>query len=476
MKVVGVERLPGSVVAMTVEVGPEEFSPAMEKSFRKNAMKLNVPGFRKGKAPRKLIEKMYGVGVFYEDAVDFAYPDAYAKALEEIGVEPVEQADVSVKDLSEQGFSFEAKVAVYPEVVLGQYKGLPARRKTAEVSDADVDAEVERLRERNAALSTVEREAQNGDTAVIDFEGFVDDVAFEGGKAEGHSLELGSGQFIPGFEEQILTHKAGDSFDVNVSFPAEYHSEELAGKAAVFKVTLHEVKEKMRPELDDEFAKDVSEFETLGEFRADIRRRMEESSQKSLDDAYENALLDQVIAGLTADVPQAMIDQQLETLVSNLSYRLASQGMNLDAYLSMTGGSVEDIRRDYLPIADRQVRCSLAFDAVAREEKLEISDEELDAEYTKMAEQYHMEASQIKKVVPERQMRGDLLSAKAANLIKDSAVEGDPPEPVKVDMDKAPAAEGSASEDKPGANKPEKKPRARKASEADKTEPEAKEA
>lgn len=480
MKLLNAERRPGSVAVLTVEVGSEEFAPALEQSVKRNTARITVPGFRRGKAPRKMIEKMYGTGVFLEDAVEIAYPKAFQEAADEAGVIPLERADVSIKELGEEGFTFEATVQVYPTVELGAYKGLKARRQTAEISDEDVDAEVERLRERNSALAAAERPAQMGDTVTLDFEGFSDGVPFPGGKSENHSLELGSGQFIPGFEEQVAGHSAGDAFSVNVTFPEQYHAEDLAGKDVVFECLLKEVKEKLTPELDDEFAKDVSEFNTVDELKADLRRSLLDNRQKELDLDFEERLVDQVVAGLKAELPQVMLDRQTDSLLQNFAYRLQTTGMTVDQYLSMTGMTVEEMRREYRPAAERQVKAALAFEAIAEAEGMEISEEEMEAEYGKLAQQYRMEPDRVRRSVPPESVRGDLLNLKAAQLVRDSAVEGDPDpiaeppaEPPAETPAEPPAAEAPAEKPKPKRTKkaaaPAETPEGKEAPKARKT-------
>ncbi len=409
-------------VTLTIEVGADEFEQAQTKAFQKNVGRINVPGFRKGKAPRKIIERMYGENVFFEDAVGIAYPAAYAEALEQSGVEPVDQADINILEITSDGFSFEAKIPIKPELTMGQYKGLSAAMPEVVVAEADIDAELERLRERNARQVTVEREALDGDDVLFDFEGFVDGVAFEGGKADNHMLKLGSGQFIPGFEEQLVGAKAGDHVTVRVTFPQEYHAENLAGKEATFECDVHEVKETVKPELCDDFAGDVSEFDTLEELKTSIRGRFEASRKNDADRAFEESLIDQLIAGAEVELHDCMIDKQLDNIMQDFSYRLQQQRIDLKTYLSITNQTVEDLLAQHRPLAERYVRTNLIFEKVAELEALEVSQEELDAEYARLAERYKMELDQIKLSLDADMIRRDLLSLKASEFIKENAV------------------------------------------------------
>ena len=371
MKLKSVEKLENGKVCLEIQVEKAEFDAAMDKSYHKNAPKITVPGFRKGKAPRKMIERMYGAGVFTEDAVNFAYPEAYEAALAESGYEPVEQADVELVEMDENGFTVKATVTVKPEVKLGNYKGIEAEKPAAKVTKKDIDAEINSMLERNARLVTVEREAKDGDTVVIDFEGFVDDVAFEGGKGENYSLKLGSNQFIPGFEAQLVGKKAGEDADVNVTFPTEYHAEDLAGKAAIFKVKVHEVKETELPVADDEFAKDVSEFETLDELKKSIEAKIKDSREKMADEAFENAVLDEIVKNMKVDLPDVMIENQLDKICDDFANRLGAQGVTLDQYLQMMQSNMEDFRKNFRSGAEHQVKVQLALEAIAKAEKLE---------------------------------------------------------------------------------------------------------
>lgn len=412
-----------NVVELEIAVGAKELEEAAAKVFKRKGKTITIPGFRKGKATRGMIEKMYGEGVFLEDAVNDLYPAAYEEAVEQAGIDPVDRADVEILTLDkETGFTFRATVTVKPEVSVKDYKGISAEKVIGEVSDEDVDKEIEQLRERNARSITIEdRPAQNGDATVIDFEGFVDGVAFDGGKGDGYQLTLGSGQFIPGFEEQIVGHTLGEEFDVNVTFPEEYHSDELAGKASVFKVKLHEIKGKELPELDDEFAKDVSEFDTLAEFKDDVRKKLQENSDRKAQEDFETKLVDQVIENLESDIPECMFENKIDELVRDFEYRLSSQGMNMQLYLQYTGMEMDSFRKSFREQAERQVKIRLALEKIAELEGLEASDEEVEKELEKMAEAYKTDIERLRTMIPVKDVKHDIKAQKAIDLIRDSA-------------------------------------------------------
>lgn len=410
-------------VELVVEVDAARFEEAVAKAYKKNIGRMNVPGFRKGKAPRPFVEKIYGKGVFYEDAVNALYPEALDEAIKESGYEYVEdKIDLDVDKVGEEGLVFRAVITVKPEVELGDYKGLKVTKKSAAVSDEDVDAELKKVQERNARLVSVEgRAAENGDTVTFDFEGFVDGEPFEGGKAENYTLVLGSGQFIPGFEEQLVGKSVDEEVDVNVTFPADYHAAELAGKPAVFKCKVHEIQVKELPELNDDLAKDTSDFDTLDELKADLRGKLEHQREHEVEDAFETQLLDKLLEGFKAEVPEAMYTHRIDDSVRDFGYRLQAQGLTLDTYLQYTGMDMEAFRAGFREQAEKQVKCRLALEKVAALENIEPTAEDLEAEYTKYAEQYSMDIEKVKSLVPESELKKDLAVAKAMDLLKESA-------------------------------------------------------
>ena len=423
MELKNTEKQEHSVVALTIEITKAEFEAAKDKAFKKTGKNITVPGFRKGKAPRKMIEKLYGEGVFFEEAFNIIYPDAMEMAVEKSDIKPVGRADVDLGDPAEEGgLTIIAKVPVEPEVELGEYKGIEVEKETVKVLQADVKAELNRMAQRNARTETVERKAKKNDTVDIDFEGFVDGVPFEGGKAEHHELTLGSGAFIPGFEDQLIGCKAGDEKDVVVTFPEEYHAKELAGKEATFKCKVHKVEETILPEIDDEFAKDVSDTcETLDDLKKEITERLKAERQEAADNAFEEKVLDAVIDGMKADIPAAMIDAQVDTIVQDFGYRLQMQGMGLEQYLKMTGTEMGAFRAMFQSQAERQVKTRLALQKVVELEGITVSDKELEEEYAKMAEQYKMEVEKVKAIVSKEALEGDLKISNALEFIKKNA-------------------------------------------------------
>ena len=413
-----------NVYELVVTVTPEDFTEACKKAFMKQRKSIALPGFRKGKATQGMVEKMYGEAAFYEDALEEVYPVAVTSAIEEAGLKTVDAPfDLEVPVMSKaEGVEMKMKVTVYPEVKLGEYKGLKATMLPTEASDEDVDAEIENMRERNSRLITVEdRVAEMGDTAEIDFEGFVDGVAFDGGKGENYPLELGSGSFIPGFEEQVAGHKTEEEFDVNVTFPEEY-TPELAGKDAVFKCKIHEIKTKELPELDDEFVKDVSEFDTLDELKADIKKQMDEKKAQEAKADFENQLIEKVCDNMEVEIPQCMFDKRTDEMIQDYSYRLQMQGIDLNTYLSYLGQDMDSFKETFKQGAESQVKAMIALDAIVEAEKIEASDEEIDAEAAKLAEQYQMDVEQVKKAVPVDQLASEIKTRKAVEIIVDSAV------------------------------------------------------
>lgn len=423
MELKNTEKQEHSVVALTIEISKAELEAAKDKAFKKSGKNITVPGFRKGHAPRKMIEKLYGEGVFFEDAFNILYPEAMEMAVEKSGIKPVGRADVDLGEPAEEGgLTIIAKVPVEPEVELGEYKGIEVEKETVKVLAADVKAELNRLAQRNARTETVDRKAKKNDTLDIDFEGFVDGVAFEGGKAEHHALTLGSGTFIPGFEDQLIGCKAGDEKDVVVTFPEEYHAKELAGKEAVFKCKVHKVEETILPDIDDEFAKDVSDTcETLDDLKKEISDRLKKERQEAADHNFEEKVIDGLIEKLTADIPQAMIEGQTDSIVQDFSYRVQMQGMTLDQYLKMTGTEMGAFRAMFQGQAERQVKSRLALEKVAELENIAISDKELDEEYAKMAEQYKMDVEKVKSIVAADALAADLKVSEALELVKKNA-------------------------------------------------------
>lgn len=454
MNVKSVEKQEKSAVQLVIEIGGEEFEAAVQKAYLKQRNKINVPGFRKGKAPRKIIEGMFGSGVFYEDAINELYPKAYAEAVEQEKLDVVSWPNVEVVEAGKDGLTFKATVTVRPEVKLGEYKGLTAEKEEVKITDEDIDNELKPYINRASRMVTVEREAQNGDTVVIDFEGFKDGVPFDGGKAEGHSLELGSGAFIPGFEDQLVGTKAGDEKDVNVTFPEEYHAEELAGAPVVFKVKVHEVKEKQLPTIDDEFAKDVSEFDTLEAFKKDLADKLTQRREAQAKRAFEAAIMEQVMDNMEVEIPDAMVAYETDQMVEDMARRVQAQGIPFEQYMAMTGMTIDIVRTQAAAAAMERVRRDLALGAVVAAENIEISDEDLEAEYKRLADEYHMELDQVKAAAPAEDVKKGLALQKAEQVIYDSAKVGKAPAKKKTTKNKAEEAEGEAAE---GEEKPKKR-------------------
>lgn len=427
MELIKCEKLEKSMAELQFSVDAETYKKAVDAAFKREGKKYTVPGFRKGKAPKGMIEKMYGADVFTYDAINDLFPAAYEEAVKAADIEVVGRPEVEiVSESTADGVVLKVKVAVKPQMKLEGYKGLEVTKKVEPVTDEQVDQEIKRMQERNARQLTREGAAQDGDIVDIDFDGSVDGVHFDGGKAEHYSLTLGSGSFIPGFEEQIVGHSAGDEFDVNVKFPEEYHAEELAGKDAVFAIKLHEVKYKELPELDDEFAKDVSEYDTLDELKASIRKNMEERNAKMAEQEMENALVDLAIEKMEGEIPEAMYESKMDDLVQDFEYRLQQQGMSLKTYLQYMGQDLAAFRSNFMDAAQKQVKQRLAMEAIAEQEKFEIADEALEEEYNKIAEMYKMEADQVKKFIDADSLKKDMAVNKALDLLKETAkvVEG----------------------------------------------------
>ena len=433
MNVKSVEKENGKA-KVVVEIDKAEFEQALNKAYAKCRKDIMLPGFRKGKAPRKMVESMYGATVFYEDAVNEIFPDIYTKAIVEQELKAVGSPSVSNMDTPDEGgVVLTIETELYPEVTLGQYKGLEVPKREVKVEESEVDAEVGRMAERNARIETVDRAAANGDTVVIDFEGFVDDQPFQGGKAEDYSLTLGSGSFIPGFEDALVGAVAGEERDVNVTFPEDYSAKELAGKPAVFKCKVHEVKESIKPELDDEFAKDVSEFDTLDALKDDIRTRFTKSRTEQNDRAFESAAVQMAAANMTCNIPACMIDEQVDHQIEQFAYQLQSQGMKMEDYVKMVGGDLSSLRASMRPMAEQTVRSDILLSEIAHAENLEVTDEEVEEELKKLAEQYQMELDKVKAAVDTAAVKSDLMGRKAAKLITDSAVAVAPAEEKKED-------------------------------------------
>ena len=414
MSLISSKKVENNVVELLIAVSEEQLQAATLAAYKKNVSKIQIPGFRKGKAPKGMIEKMYGKEFFYEDAVNEIYPEAYEAAVAEAGIEPVDQAAVDNLEFKEgEGFTFRAVVTVKPEVKIGDYKGIKIEKNVDQIMAAEVNAELDKLRDRNGRLVSVERAAKKDDTVTIDFEGFMDGVAFEGGKGEDYPLVLGSGTFIPGFEEQVIGHKAGESFEVNVTFPDDYHVAELMDKPAVFKVTVKGIQKKELPALDDEFAKDVSEFDTLADLKKDLKEKLQSKAEEAAQNEFENKLIDAVIEKMEADIPACMI--------ANKANELLSQGMSLEVYSQYTGMDIDTLRGNFKDTAERQVKIRLAMEKIAELEGVTVTVDELDAEYERLAGMYGIEAAKVKELVPAADVEQDMYISKAIDLVRASA-------------------------------------------------------
>ena len=411
-----------NVYELEVAIDGAKFEEAIQKAYLKQRKNIAIKGFRKGKAPRSFIEKMYGEGVFYEDALEIVYPEAVSEAIKESELDVVDSpSDLEVPEIGKDGVVLKFKVTVKPEVKLGEYKGLKATKPATRVLVDEVKKELAAMQEQNSRMVNVDdRAVKKGDTVVIDFEGFVDGVAFDGGKAESYNLEIGSGSFIPGFEDQIIGHKAGEQFDVNVTFPEEYQ-EDLASKDAVFKINLHEIRKKELPALDDEFVKDVSEFDTLDELKKDIKSKLEDAKKQDADNKVTNDLMEQVAEGIEAKIPACMIENAIDDIVNDFAYRLQSQGLNLDTYLMYTGMEKDALRESYREQAEKQVKLKLALEAIIKEENIKATAKDLEKEYDRIATLYNMDVENIKKSIPEDIVADDIKSQKAIDLVKKNA-------------------------------------------------------
>lgn len=423
MEIIRNEKVAENTVELEFKVSAEEFEKALTDAFRKANKEITVPGFRKGKAPRNVVEKMFGQEIFFNDAIDAILPQAYEDAVKEAGLVVVARPELDIPTCTrEEGFTVKATLTTYPEVKLGQYKGLKVEKTVIPVSDDLIEAELMNMQERNARLVSVsDRAAQLDDTANIDFEGFADGVAFEGGKGEGFDLLLGSGQFIPGFEEQIVGHNIGDEFDVEVTFPTEYHAEDLAGKPAVFKTKLNDLKVKELPEIDDEFAKDVSEFDTLEELKANIKEVKGEEADRAAELDMENKLVSQVVEGMEANIPEAMFETRVDDMVNDFANRLSQQGLSIELYLQYTQMDMESFRKTFREQAEEQVKIRLALEAVVKAEDITASDEEYEEELMKAATAYNFPLPELRKMIPVEEVKHDLAVQKAIDFIKANA-------------------------------------------------------
>ncbi len=425
---VQVEKLEKNMAKLTIEVSAEKFDAAMDKAYQKNKNKIAIPGFRKGKAPRRMIEKMYGAGIFYEDAANVLIPEAYTEAADECGEEIVSQPQIDVVQIEEgKPFIFTAEVALKPEVTLGEYKELEVEKTEVTVSEEEVDKEIERERENNSRMIDVDdRAVQNGDMIKLDFEGFVDGEAFAGGKGDDYPLTIGSGSFIPGFEEQLVGAKIGEDVEVNVTFPEDYQAEELRGKAAVFKCKVREIRVKELPELDDEFAQDVSEFDTLAEYKDDIRAKLLERKTQDAKNEKQTRVVEKAVANASMEIPDAMIDEQVRRMADDFTRRIESQGLSVEQYMQFSGQTAEQMLEQMKPEALKRIQNSLVLEAIAKAEGIEISDERLDEEIAKMAESYKMEADKLREIMGDyekEQMKNDLAIQAAVELVADAAKE-----------------------------------------------------
>ena len=460
-----------NTVEMTIEVKGDAFKKAVDNAFKKNISKIQIPGFRKGKAPRHMVEKMYGEGIFFEDAVNELYPAAYDEAVKEAKISPVDKANVEIVSVNKEGFVFKAKVTVKPVAEVKNYKGIKATKTVYNVLEKDVKNELERLQKQNARIQSVDRAAKENDTVTIDFEGFVDDKAFEGGKGENHDLVLGSGSFIPGFEDQLIGAKKGDDVDVKVTFPKDYHAEDLKGKDSLFKVKVKDVKETILPEIDDEFVKDVSEFDTLAELKKDIKAKFKESNDKRSESELEKRLVDELNKNTTVDIPQCMIEQKLDAIAQDFDYKLRMQGMDLATYLKMTNMDMASFRKSFEEEATNQVKTRLALEKVVELEKIVVSDEDIEDEFKNIADAYQMPIDEVKKYITKEDITLDIAVGKAVEFIKNQAEVTE--EAYKEPAKKAPAKKSASTAKKAPAKKATstaaKKPAAKKTTTTKKT-------
>ena len=467
------EKFETNVYALEIAIESDAFKAAVSKAYAKNKGKYNVPGFRKGKAPKHIIETYYGKEVFWYDAIDAEYPVLFDEAVKEAGIVPVAAPfDDEIVSLDENGFVIKLKVTVKPEVELKAYKGIKAEKEKVTVKKTEVKEEVERALEKDAKLVTVEgKAAKKGDIATIDFEGFVDGVAFEGGKGESYDLELGSGNFIPGFEDQVIGHKTGEEFDIDVTFPEDYGAEDLAGKACVFKIKLHKIMKKELPKYDDEFVKDISEFDTIADYEKSLEEEIKARKEAAADRAFENAVMDTLVDNVVAEIPAAMIEKEIDNQVSEFEYRLRAQGLAMDMYLQYLGMDIATLRDSYKDGAEKQVKLRLALEKITELEKIEISDEEVETELKSYADAYDMPLDKIKTLVSTGDVKADLACRKAMDIVKETAVAGAKKKaPAKKKADDAEAEAEAPAEEKPAKKPAAKKAPAKKKAEAEKAE------
>ena len=422
MKLLNITDAEKNQKVIEFSVDKATFDAAVDKVYKKNVAKLNIPGFRRGKAPKSMIEKMYGKGFFYEDAINEILPEAYASALEESGLDVVSHPEIDIKTIDDNGVVVTAAVYVKPEVKLGEYKGMEATREDVKVSDEAVDAEIKKALEGQARETEVtDRAAEMGDEVVFDFDGYVDGVAFAGGKSENYELKLGSGAFIPGFEEQIAGKNIGENFDVNVTFPADYHAEELAGKEAVFKCLIHTIKVRELPELDDEFVKDVSEFDTVDEYRADVTAKLQAEADKAEDAKVDTQLMDKLVEMMEADIPEVMFTNEVENMMRDYETRLRYQGLDMEMFMKYTGQTADDMKAQFRPQAEKQVKGRLALEYIAKAENLTASEEDINTEYQKIADAYNLEVEKVKAQIDSAAIAADVVVGKAALFLRENA-------------------------------------------------------
>ena len=448
-----------------VEVKGEEWVKAVDASFVKNSKKIALPGFRKGKAPRAMIERAYGKGVFYDDAINDLYPAAYEEAVKEAGLKSVDQPEVEITEADDEGFTFKAVITTKPEVKIGKYKGIEAVKESIEVSDEEMEKELNDVRERYARIINIEdRPCKDGDLATIDFEGFDNGVAFEGGKGENYPLALGSNTFIPGFEEQVLGHAIGDEFDINVTFPEDYQEKSLAGHPVVFKIKLHEIKERQLPDLDDELAKDASEFDTLEEYKNDLKKQLLDKKEKLSKSAYEGKIMEAIVEEMEAEIPECMIKARIKDLVNDFAQRLSMQGLKLEDFLKYTGEGTDKFFDSFRPQAENQVKSRLAMEAVAKAEGFAATEEEIENEYKRMADEYKSTVEELKSFIPAEDLAEDIGCRKALDFVVENAKAVEEKKEGKKPAAKKPAAKKTAKKEEEAADTAEapKKPRAKK--------------